>query len=771
MPSVHFLPRIQALLRKRQLLMWLAAVSLVFGAAEFGEPLDLTLHTLRNKLRAQPVSGEVVVVGIDDKSLARIGPWPWNRARLADLTQNLFESGANRVFFDIVLNPGEPKGDTRLVETMAHYPGRVFAANGMDQSGAEDRRPVLPMPQIAQVAQTVSDMKFVEFWNGVQSVPYGKAINGAPRHSMEAVIAGVTGDVDSEFPIDYSYRVSSIPYVSAEAALAQANHVKGVAGKDIIIGMNSPSQGDMLHVLGQGHAARVFIVALGAETLLHGRPLMLGWMLPWLFAFGVAACLLYARNRTMGRLASLTGLAMVLALPLLLENFGIVLEVAPALFLIISSMISLTWLRFGARKKSQGATNPLSGLPTATAILHGDQTDPGLLVAARVRHFTDIVSALPPTYERELLKQIVTRLSLGTAGAQLLHGDDGNFFWLAPAEDHASVVDQFKALQLIFRTPIAVADRNFDVDVAFGLDQEVGVSLSHRIASALAAAHAASEQGVGWKVHDPAVAGAREWTLSLLGELDQAMQAGHIWVAYQPKMDLETRQFIGAEALVRWTHATKGPINPAEFVEIADKHGRIGKITGFVLEESMKLVKQARLWDPAFTVSVNVSPSQLISREIVEMVRLALARHQLPTDCLILEVTETATIVEGQAAQATMEELRSIGVGLSIDDYGTGMSTLEYLRRIPANELKVDRRFVSALASSVPDQAVVRSTIELAHALNMKVVVEGIETAEILYLLAGMGCDVGQGYHIGRPMDGRALIEFLGPPPRRASNG
>jgi EAL domain-containing protein (putative c-di-GMP-specific phosphodiesterase class I) len=234
---------------------------------------------------------------------------------------------------------------------------------------------------------------------------------------------------------------------------------------------------------------------------------------------------------------------------------------------------------------------------------------------------------------------------------------------------------------------------------------------------------------------------------------------------------MATRTFVGCEALVRWTHATRGPINPAEFVEVADRHGRIGKITAFVLEDAAQLVKDARQWIPDFTVSVNISPSQLTNREVVDMTRDVIERHDIPATAMILEVTETAAMAEEQMAQDLLEELRDMGVGLSIDDYGTGMSTLEYLRRIPASELKVDRRFASALATSAADQAVMRSTIELAHALGMKVVVEGIEAAETLYMLASMGCDMGQGYHIGRPADGAALLELLEPQKHAVLNG
>jgi EAL domain-containing protein (putative c-di-GMP-specific phosphodiesterase class I)/CHASE2 domain-containing sensor protein len=764
MSPAQFRASAQALIRKRQLLLWLALVSLLVGIAEFGAPLDLTLHTLRDKARAQPVSGRLIVVGVDDESLSTVGPWPWNRQRLATMTQRLFDAGAKRVFLNIFLRPMEAAGDGRLVEVIQRHPGRVFVANGVDDGGDMARaRLILPMPQVAKVAGIVSEDKWLRFWNGVPTLDYKRRIEGLPYKSMESAIAGVEGQVDEQFPIDYSFRVSSIPYISAARLLTDPRAAEKVRGRDVLIGVNSPTVGDMLSVPGQGRAARPFIVALGAETLWHGRPLVLGWWPGWCFAACVAAYMLYSNRRFGPSIVGGAGVGVILFAPLLLEREGIVVDTAPALILILSAAGASAWQRFGARKRSQGATNPVSGLPTVTTILHGDETDPGTLVAVRVRHFIDIVSALPPDRERELLKQIVTRMTLGTGGAQLLHGDDGNFFWLAPPAEQPTVIDQFKALQLIFRTPIQVGDRSFDVDVAFGMDQEAHMPLSHRIASALAAAHAASQQGIGWKVHDPASSGAKEWTLSLLGELDQAIQNGQVWVAYQPKMDMATRAFVGAEALVRWTHATRGPINPAEFVDVADRHGRIGKITTFVLEDAAQLVKDARQWIPHFTVSVNISPSQLTNRDVIDMVKDVLERHEIPAESLMLEVTETAAMAEERLAQDLLEELRAMGVGLSIDDYGTGMSTLEYLRRIPACELKVDRRFATSLATSAADQAVMRSTIELAHALGMKVVVEGIEQAETLYMLASMGCDMGQGYHIGRPVDGPALLELLEP--------
>lgn len=757
---------------KRKLLLWLALVSLLVGLGAIGEPLDLALRTLRDKVRAQPVSGEIVVVGIDDEALASVGPWPWNRRHYADLTERLFDAGARRVFFDIYFRPLEAEGDARLARVLGRYPDRVFVASVIDQ--IPDRgagRTVLPMPEIAEAAETVSVMKWISYWNGISSVPYRKQIGGAPRRSMESAISGVEGLVDEEFPIDYSYRLSSIPYVGAVEVLARDPDAAIVRGKDVVIGVNAVSLGDVYTVPGQGHAAGVFVIVQGAETLKAGRPLVLGWFPAWLLAFGASFCLLCGANRLWARAAGVAGLTGVLALPLLLERNNIFADVAPGLLLIAAAMIAAAWQRFGARKRSQGAMNPVSGLQTVNAISHEIQSDGSILIAVRVRRFANIVSTLPPDRERELVGQIVSRLAMGAGDARMLHGDDGNFVWLLPSADAATMVDRFKALQLIFRNPIKVADKSFDVDVTFGVDQEFAMPFSHRLSSALAAAHTASEEGNHWKIHDPAATGASEWALSLLGEFDHAIDAGDVWVAYQPKMDLATGAISGAEALVRWTHATRGPINPAEFVEATERHGRIDRLTAFVLDDAVRAAAGVVKHDPGFVMSVNISPSLLVSRDIVDMVRDTLRRHGLPPTNLMLEITETAAMAKEQAALALLDELRAMGVALSIDDYGTGLSTLEYLRRIPATELKIDRRFAASLQSGPEDQAVMRSTIELGHILGMKVVAEGIETAETLAMLAAMGCDIGQGYHIGRPMAWESFAELIQPKRKRAADG
>lgn len=757
---------------KRKLLAWIAVLTLLIGVGEIAAPLDLGLRGIHFKLRSQSASGQIVTVGIDDKALSAIGPWPWKRDRFAALTDRLMAAGADRIFYNIPFQPLEQNGDEMFAKSISKYPGRVFLSASMDyRTGDTTGTAMLPMPLLAKNATTVSNMKWTEFWNGVSKMKYSQVIGGVRYPSIWVAMAKNGNVSETEFPVDSSYRRSTIPYLSAAEVVQPITNLPDLKGKTVLIGNSSNVYGGVLYLLGQGRSADIFVLAMGAETLIHGPTVDWGWIPAWVFAFLVSCVCLLGRWPKFSMWLSLFAIALIAVGPALLQNMRIFMDVGPALILAIAVAVTLSWQRFGARKQSQGAINPVSGLPTVNAILHRDELDQKILVAARISRFTEIVSTLPPNNERDLLEQVVSRLSLGVGRLQLLHGDDGNFFWLMPSEQLASSVDQFKALQLIFRNPISVSDKSFTVDIAFGVDQEIDRPLSHRLASALAAARSAADQGTCWKIHDPAANGAQQWALSLLGELDQAIDNGHIWVAYQPKMELATREIVGAEALVRWTHATRGPIGPDEFIQVAERHGRIEKLTAFVLNDATRVGAQALKYDPAFTVSVNISSVLLASRNIIDMVRQALSANGFPATNLVLEVTETAAMAEGRVAIALLEELRDMGVCLSIDDYGTGMSTLEYLRAIPATELKIDKQFSMALHSSAEDQAVMQSTIELAHALGMKVVAEGIETAETQYLLTQMGCEIGQGYHICRPTDWETVLSMVQPQNRIVSNG
>jgi EAL domain-containing protein (putative c-di-GMP-specific phosphodiesterase class I) len=226
----------------------------------------------------------------------------------------------------------------------------------------------------------------------------------------------------------------------------------------------------------------------------------------------------------------------------------------------------------------------------------------------------------------------------------------------------------------------------------------------------------------------------------------------------QPKIALADGRLVGAEALVRWQHPQRGLLPPMEFIPFAEQTGFIRRLTLWIFEDA------ARQWRAlqahgALRVSVNLSTRDLLDLELPQKLDAILQRYRVPENGFCLEITESAIMDDPARAEATLNALSARGFKLSIDDFGTGYSSLAYLRRLPVDELKIDRSFVMAMERDADDAKIVRSTIDLAHNLGLSVVAEGIETAGVYAQLAALECDEGQGYHMSRPLP---VAEFGG---------
>jgi EAL domain-containing protein (putative c-di-GMP-specific phosphodiesterase class I) len=231
-------------------------------------------------------------------------------------------------------------------------------------------------------------------------------------------------------------------------------------------------------------------------------------------------------------------------------------------------------------------------------------------------------------------------------------------------------------------------------------------------------------------------------------------------LVYQPKIELATGRMVGVEALVRWHHPEHGFVPPDAFIPIAESTALIQPLGQFVLETALD---QAGCWQEAglsLHVAVNLSVRNLLEPTLVDRVAELVSRAGVTPGTLILEITESGVMTDPEAAIALLWGLRRIGVRLSIDDFGTGYSSLAYLKRLPVDEVKLDKSFVLNMTSDADDAAIVRSTIELAHNLGLQLVAEGVEDQETLELLATLGCDLVQGYHLARPMPADELANL-----------
>jgi EAL domain-containing protein (putative c-di-GMP-specific phosphodiesterase class I)/CHASE2 domain-containing sensor protein len=731
-----------------KLLAWIAALGLLFGAIGAGDILENGLRVLRNSVHQHPASGSIVFLKIDDKSMNDVGTWPWPRSVEGRVVDALSDAGAKKIMLDISFSsPSVPAEDRALAESMKRA-GNVwlFTRSRVGKFGEQRSVSDRPIPLFARHSHmALADVDY-NFQNAVWKVPYAGTMNGQKVRSFATELAGRDGPVGKSFPVDYSIDVESIPTYSTTDLLSGRLPKSAFAGKDVMVGSASETLNDIYFLPGQGHGFGAQVQIIAAETLLSGTPRDWGWIPSFLLALVVAAIAQSIANPSRSALVVAGGALVLLLGPIPLEAWLNFVDVTPGLFMLSIVGGAVGWRRYRAR----GLVNDVTGLPNLNALRVAQGGRDKSLIAARVLNYEEILAALPPNSERQLVEQIVSRIGVGSTSRLVYQGDGGIFAWFD--DSNQAFGNHLEALSALFRTPARVAGLSLDLSITFGVEVGSGRSVSSRLASALVAADEAAHDGLKWKFYDPEAFADASWRLSMLSQLDDAIDQGEVWVAYQPKLDLATRKVVGAEALARWTHPEKGPIAATEFVAAAEQGNRIAKLTDFVLERAVAAAAEIHRMNPRFDMAVNLSARLLTDKQFILRLSALLARHQLDPKHLTLELTETAALTGSGEGIGMITRLRELGVRIAIDDYGTGLSTLDYLKKIPANEIKIDQSFVKGIVDNRSDRLMVQSTIGLAHSLGRQVVAEGVEHRDILDVLIELNCDIAQGFAVGRPM-------------------
>ena len=380
----------------------------------------------------------------------------------------------------------------------------------------------------------------------------------------------------------------------------------------------------------------------------------------------------------------------------------------------------------------------------------------------RFKHVNDV---LGHAFGDRLLCSVAERLArLPLPGAPLLARLGGDeFVLLLEQADEAAALGAAARILQDFETPLHIDDQTVDLGAGIGvvLYPAHGREVSQLLARAELAMYAAKRRQSGSMVYMAALDAGSQESLTLLGELRRAIEGGELRLYLQPKVDLQSGTVGSAEALVRWQHPTRGLVPPMQFIPFAEQTGFIRALTAWVVEESARAAREAQLRGIALRISINLSTRDLMDQDLPAKIEALIQRHQIAPTTLCLEITESAIMDDPQRALTTLERLHEMGFKLSIDDFGTGYSSLAYLKRLPVDELKIDRSFVMAMERDLDDAKIVRSTIELAHNLGLSVVAEGVETGKAWKLLAELGCDEGQGYLIGRPIPAGQFMDWL----------
>jgi diguanylate cyclase (GGDEF)-like protein len=457
-------------------------------------------------------------------------------------------------------------------------------------------------------------------------------------------------------------------------------------------------------------------------------------------------------NRKLTPLVFLGGLALVAVLASITRGYRRLLEVERA------------------RAVHDSLHDALTGLPNRTLL--ADRLEQALSVDARLGtstglllidldRFKDVNDTFGHDYGDKLLTQVGTCLAGAVAGRDTVARLGGDEFavLLVDVGSLDNAMGVAARLRAALETPFLVEGLDLDVEASIGvvLSGMHGQDTTTLLRRADIAMYVAKAQNLGVCAFAPDDDGHTPTKLALLGELRRALERGELILHYQPQINVSTGDVVGVEALIRWQHPERGLIQPDDFIPLAEHTGLIGPLTSHVLDVALA---QARKWSDAgrpLTVSVNLSARNLLDEGLPGEVKELLGAHGVAPELLNLEVTESATMTEPVRAKKVLEELSTLGIRISLDDFGSGYTSLGQLKDLPISELKIDRSFVMAVTGESSNALIVRSVVELGHNLGLTIVAEGVETQQILSAVAGLGCDVAQGYHLSHPITAGAF--------------
>ena len=766
----------------------LAGLLALAHATNLVRPIDDGLAEMRFRLLARPPSQTLTTVEIDAASLRAAGQWPWSRERFAKAIENLERAGAKSVALDVDFSAASsPEADRSLEAVIRARPGTVvlptFVQPPSSRAPVNDLVESSPLERLASEALLASVNVPVDDDGRVRRYAYGFADPRQPRQSMAAVLAGAPADRSGSFLIDYGIRSDELPRLSFEDVYEGRFDPRRVAGRQVLIGATALELGDEFATPRHGTLSGVLVHALAYESLAQGRAL--GQLAPnavLVLALLIAGLSAPRRRqpvdvpRLLRRHAALAAVAVFL--PLAVQAAAPVS--VPTGLMLLAQALGLAWtIRVELDRRAAeiireressllrlAMHEPETELPNRRALTaeiadrlgQGDPR-PLAVIALGIDRYPVMRGAIGYGRANEVVRSLAARLAEATGEGLVAHLSTSVLGLALSAETPEALHAQVQALELMepsHRVDEHAVDAFVRLGVAYrGAHGATAETLLEHASIALDDARRRDRRAV---VFDTAAFVDPSMNLALMSEMRAGLKSGELALHYQPKLDLKSGRIGGVEALVRWNHPTRGWIAPDAFIPAAEETGNVRALTEWALEAVLADQAQLRQAGQALTVSLNVSARLLDDRDFRNRV---MRRVGWSARDLMFEITESAMVENPQAAMAAIDDYRGGGIGIAIDDYGAGLSSLAYLKMIEADELKLDKSLIEFLGRNARDGLILESTIELAHSLGMSVTAEGVEDDAVRAELVRLNCDTVQGYLVSPALPLTELLAFL----------
>lgn len=734
------------------------ALAALFSAATIFRPIDIGIWSIQSKMFDKQPSGEIALITLES-SVHSTGAVVANR-KLIDTLKKLDAEGAKRIVLDFpIRKSGVAALDGELRETLLELGEGVVLTRTVRTDLLESRAVAETDPYFARDMRVVSSDYETDFLDFVWGVDAAYADGRSNLPAMWTVLAD-KGEQQRPVQPDYTIDMKSIPHGSSTALIAGSS--VAVGDRTVVLGATG-SAARSVKVPNEGFVNSSLVHIVGAETVKRGSGQFHDWAISVsVFGFAFALMLAASRTRSRRRIGYALWMLAIVATIIFASAVGVrIIFTGPLGFAGLFAIF-----RFTANFKRRHLNiEPRSGLPNFVAMkrdlgnrIGGERI---AIVAVKIARLDAIFATLSQGDQGRYLRQIAGRLSLGEQSQTIYYDGGKNLAFVLPIAAYNDLQGHLEGLRAIASQSVSLSQRDLDVSMTIGVDQSFERPMASRLNSAIAAADQAREAYRPVFVISDFEADSEDWDYSLQARLEDALSEDRIGIKLQPQANLQTGEIVGAESLARWVDEQHGDISPARFILQCERAGRLDDLTKRITHKTLRAAERLLESGLEPQISINVSAIQFVDHRIADLVEENLAASRMDPKNLVIEVTETARIEDFAVAREVFERIGKSGVRFSIDDFGIASANFDALSELPFDEIKIDQTFVQRMPASKMARSIVANVIRLAGETGLVSVAEGIEDRESYQMLRDLGCNVGQGFYIARPLTLAELSETL----------
>lgn len=736
-------------------------VAVIIAATTILRPIDIAFWSLQSKMFDREASGEIVFVGLQGDPAATGSPV--GNKRLTETIEALDKAGASRIFIDLpIMQSDSAKEDRRLRARLDSLGERIVLTELVREDWTQGRSLQNSDPMFIDGQATVSSDSHPDFLGYVWQLDSVVSGKHEQLQSLSFAMAN-TSSFNTEVYPNYSINLDSIPQINyIELTENAMKHRHFLKRKTAVIGL-SGSSANWIKAPDVESLPSTLVHIVGAETLISKTGQKIGWV-PIIGAFAVILLtgILAVHKQRLRRI--FYGMLATLLVMLIILSAAIGIRIVFAGVLALFATFALFRL-IANYKQRYLFIEERTKLPNFAA-MHRDLADQTesiskAIIIAKIARLDAVLATLIPAEQSKYVRQVASRLALGEDSATIYYNGGKYLAFALERSSYDDLEGHLDGLRAISSQSIVIANSPLDVSVTIGADLCSGQPVANRLSSATAAADQAREAYRPVFVISEAEAEHEDWDYSLQARLESALSEDRISIKLQPQMDMRSGKIVGAEALARWHDEEKGEISPASFIGQCERVGRLDDLTKRVVKKSLRAMEKLDSCAHPIKMSVNVSAIQFVDRRIAELLAENLASHSIASERLTIEITETARIEDFSVARKVIEEIKSYGVAVAMDDFGIESANLQVMLELPFDEIKIDQAFVKQMQHSAKAKAIVTNAISMIADAGMVSVAEGIEDRQTYDLLRDSGCAVGQGYFIAHPMPMVEIQKFL----------